>query len=76
MAVRNTADGLGLDNAPAATPIGMGCRICERPDCPQRAVRPPGQPLSIDENSSTFVPHPVKGTPAQGPPSPGVTGQE
>ncbi|MFI9052132.1 short-chain fatty acyl-CoA regulator family protein [Streptomyces sp. NPDC053427] len=53
------SDGLDLDNAAAATPIGMGCRICERLDCPQRAVPPLGRPLAIDENSSTFVPYPV-----------------
>ncbi|WP_330246757.1 MULTISPECIES: short-chain fatty acyl-CoA regulator family protein [unclassified Streptomyces] len=53
------SDGLDLDNASAATPIGMGCRICERLDCPQRAVPPLGRPLTIDENSSTFVPYPV-----------------
>ncbi|MFE7139124.1 short-chain fatty acyl-CoA regulator family protein [Streptomyces sp. NPDC057644] len=58
------SDGLDLDNDSAATPIGMGCRICERLDCPQRAVPPLGQPLAIDENSSTFVPYPVKGAPA------------
>ncbi|MFF3322758.1 short-chain fatty acyl-CoA regulator family protein [Streptomyces sp. NPDC002889] len=53
------SDGLDLDNASAATPIGMGCRICERVDCPQRAVPPLGRPLAIDERSSTFVPYPV-----------------
>ncbi|WP_406372392.1 short-chain fatty acyl-CoA regulator family protein [Streptomyces sp. NBC_01550] len=53
------SDGLDLSNASAATPIGMGCRICERLDCPQRAVPPLGRPLTIDENSSTFVPYPV-----------------
>ncbi|MFD3494068.1 short-chain fatty acyl-CoA regulator family protein [Streptomyces sp. NPDC058690] len=53
------SDGLDLGNASAATPIGMGCRICERLDCPQRAVPPLGRPLTIDENSSTFVPYPV-----------------
>ncbi|MEV6401237.1 short-chain fatty acyl-CoA regulator family protein [Streptomyces sp. NPDC051907] len=53
------SDGLDLDNAGAATPIGMGCRICERLDCPQRAVPPLGRPLAIDEKSSTFVPYPV-----------------
>ncbi|NUK25349.1 DUF2083 domain-containing protein [Streptomyces lunaelactis] len=53
------SDGLDLDNTSAATPIGMGCRICERLDCPQRAVPPLGQTLTIDENSSTFVPYPV-----------------
>ncbi|MET7800960.1 short-chain fatty acyl-CoA regulator family protein [Streptomyces decoyicus] len=58
------SDGLDLDNTAAATPIGMGCRICERLDCPQRAVPPLGQPLAINENSSTFVPYPVADTPA------------
>ncbi|MEV7085810.1 short-chain fatty acyl-CoA regulator family protein [Streptomyces sp. NPDC093085] len=53
------SDGLDLANASAATPIGMGCRICERLDCPQRAVAPLGQPLAIDEHTSTFVPYPV-----------------
>ncbi|MFF0549534.1 short-chain fatty acyl-CoA regulator family protein [Streptomyces sp. NPDC004311] len=53
------ADGLDLDNTAAATPIGMGCRLCERLDCPQRAVPPLGRTLAVDENSSTFVPYPV-----------------
>ncbi|MFD0265330.1 short-chain fatty acyl-CoA regulator family protein [Streptomyces sp. NPDC127106] len=58
------ADGLDLDNASAATPIGMGCRLCERLDCPQRAVPPLGRTLAVDENSSTFVPYPVGDAPA------------
>ncbi|WP_371680362.1 short-chain fatty acyl-CoA regulator family protein [Streptomyces sp. NBC_01276] len=53
------SDGLDLDNASAATPIGMGCRLCERLDCPQRAVPPLGRTLAVDENSSTFIPYPV-----------------
>uniref|UniRef100_A0AAU2VFQ9 Short-chain fatty acyl-CoA regulator family protein n=1 Tax=Streptomyces sp. NBC_00003 TaxID=2903608 RepID=A0AAU2VFQ9_9ACTN len=53
------SDGLDLDNTSAATPIGMGCRACERLDCPQRAVPPLGRRLAIDENTSTFVPYPV-----------------
>ncbi|MEV2230656.1 short-chain fatty acyl-CoA regulator family protein [Streptomyces phaeochromogenes] len=53
------SDGLDLDNASAATPIGIGCRVCERLDCPQRAAPPLGRPLRIDQNSSTFVPYPV-----------------
>ncbi|MGW2304671.1 short-chain fatty acyl-CoA regulator family protein [Streptomyces sp. NPDC001809] len=53
------SDGLDLDNAAAATPIGMGCRVCERLDCPQRAAPPLGRPLLIDQNASTFVPYPV-----------------
>ncbi|MEU8824712.1 short-chain fatty acyl-CoA regulator family protein [Streptomyces sp. NPDC048636] len=53
------AGGLDLDNASAATPIGMGCRACERLDCPQRAAPPLGHALRIDQHSSTFVPYPV-----------------
>ncbi|MFI6137741.1 short-chain fatty acyl-CoA regulator family protein [Streptomyces griseus] len=53
------SDGLDLDNASAATPIGMGCRVCERLDCPQRAAPPLGRPLRIDQNASTFVPYPI-----------------
>lgn len=53
------SEGLDLDNASAATRIGMGCRLCERLDCPQRAAPPLGHPLRIDRNSSTFVPYPV-----------------
>ncbi|WP_030375195.1 short-chain fatty acyl-CoA regulator family protein [Streptomyces rimosus] len=54
------SDGLDLDNAAAATPIGMGCRVCERLECPQRSVPPLGRALAIDENRSTFVPYPVR----------------
>ncbi|GGP81203.1 MULTISPECIES: short-chain fatty acyl-CoA regulator family protein [Streptomyces] len=53
------SDGLDLGNVAAATPIGMGCRLCERLDCPQRAVPPLGRTLAVDENSSTFIPYPV-----------------
>ncbi|MBF6054384.1 Cro/Cl family transcriptional regulator [Streptomyces eurocidicus] len=52
--------GLDLDDAAAATPIGMGCRACERLDCPQRAVPPLGRRLAVDENRTTFVPYPVE----------------
>ncbi|MFF5481955.1 short-chain fatty acyl-CoA regulator family protein [Streptomyces sp. NPDC012935] len=54
------SDGLDLANASAATPIGMGCRVCERLDCPQRAAPPLGRALAVDEHSSTFVPYPVE----------------
>ncbi|WP_406365675.1 short-chain fatty acyl-CoA regulator family protein [Streptomyces sp. NBC_01546] len=53
------SDGLDLGKTSADTPIGMGCRLCERLDCPQRAVPPLGRALAVDENSSTFVPYPV-----------------
>lgn len=38
------AEGIALDGPGAATPIGLGCRICERRDCAQRARPPAGGP--------------------------------
>ncbi|WP_235487567.1 short-chain fatty acyl-CoA regulator family protein, partial [Frankia sp. AvcI1] len=52
--------GMSLDDPMAATPIGPGCRTCDRPRCPQRAAAPIGRPLAIDESRSTFVPYPVQ----------------
>ncbi|OLT48553.1 Cro/Cl family transcriptional regulator [Saccharomonospora sp. CUA-673] len=51
--------GLDLDDRSAATPIGMGCKVCERPACPQRAFPHIGKQLTVDENTSTFVPYPA-----------------
>ncbi|MGH3516281.1 MAG: short-chain fatty acyl-CoA regulator family protein [Haloechinothrix sp.] len=51
--------GLDLDDTSAATPIGMGCKVCERPACPQRAFPTIGKQLTVDENTSTFVPYPA-----------------
>ena len=51
------SDGLDLTNIAAATPIGAGCRICERPSCPQRAFPPVGRPIAADEARSGFVPY-------------------
>ncbi|MGH6848463.1 MAG: helix-turn-helix domain-containing protein [Methylocella sp.] len=36
-------------NALDATPIGINCRLCDRPACPQRAAPPALRPLSVDE---------------------------
>ena len=48
----------GLDIDPAvATPIGMGCKVCERPNCPQRAFPPIGRVLNIDETRAHFAPY-------------------
>lgn len=51
------SDGLDLASPAAATPIGAGCKICERPDCPQRAFPPVGRDLRVDENRSAFAPY-------------------
>ncbi|WP_435242689.1 short-chain fatty acyl-CoA regulator family protein [Streptomyces cucumeris] len=54
------AEGIALDNPRAATPIGLGCRICERRDCAQRARPPAGGHLAIDPDRRTHVPYPVE----------------
>jgi predicted transcriptional regulator/transcriptional regulator with XRE-family HTH domain len=53
------SEGLELsgDNA---TPIGAGCRVCERDDCPQRAFPALGRALDLDEHRSTVSPYLVK----------------
>ncbi len=53
----------GLDlSSETATPIGAGCRVCERDDCPQRAFPALGRALDLDEHRSTVSPYPVKQT--------------
>jgi XRE family transcriptional regulator, fatty acid utilization regulator len=49
--------GLNVHDPESATPIGMGCKVCERADCPQRAFPPLGRPLMIDEKQSLFAPY-------------------
>lgn len=34
---------------PDVTPIGVNCRLCERPNCPQRAAPPVLRPLDVDD---------------------------
>jgi predicted transcriptional regulator/DNA-binding XRE family transcriptional regulator len=55
--------GRDLEAAGAATPIGPGCRTCERLTCPQRATAPVGAHLDLDENRSTFIPYPLRSDP-------------
>ena len=51
----------GLDlSSDSATPIGSGCRMCERDNCPQRAFPALGRALDIDEHRSTVSPYLVK----------------
>ncbi|WP_313440170.1 short-chain fatty acyl-CoA regulator family protein [Novosphingobium sp.] len=51
------ARGLDLSDPAAATRIGAGCKVCERPACPQRAFPPIGKPIAVDENRRTLVPY-------------------
>jgi XRE family transcriptional regulator, fatty acid utilization regulator len=39
-----------------ATPIGLGCRACTRPDCPQRSAPPMGRVLVFNERERGLTP--------------------
>ena len=58
------AKGLDLQDPEAAVPIGMGCKVCEREHCTQRAFPYVGRALQVDENQSRFTPY---GSPAAAP---------
>jgi predicted transcriptional regulator/DNA-binding XRE family transcriptional regulator len=45
------ADGLDLGRLEAVTEIGVGCRLCERADCRQRAFPPLQHRLVVDETT-------------------------
>jgi len=47
----------GLDLAgPAATGVGLGCRTCTRPDCPQRSAPPVGRVLVFNDRERALTP--------------------
>jgi XRE family transcriptional regulator, fatty acid utilization regulator len=50
--------GIDLTDAEAIVPIGAGCKICDRPACPQRAFPYLGHPVHVDPHSSTDLPYP------------------
>lgn len=52
------AKGIDLADAEAAVPIGAGCKICDRPACPQRAFPYLGHPVRVDPHASTDLPYP------------------
>ncbi len=51
------ADGMDLQAPAAATPIGIGCRLCPRPDCDQRAFPPADRGIAIDPDLRDVVPY-------------------
>jgi XRE family transcriptional regulator, fatty acid utilization regulator len=51
--------GLDLRDPALATPIGMGCKTCERTACPQRAFPAVGHRLEADPDRTTFAPYSV-----------------
>ncbi|WP_271007829.1 short-chain fatty acyl-CoA regulator family protein [Paucibacter sp. B51] len=51
------AKGLDLTTPESATPIGPGCKLCERQGCAQRAFPALGRRLSIDEGERLKEPY-------------------
>jgi predicted transcriptional regulator/transcriptional regulator with XRE-family HTH domain len=51
------AKGLDLADPEAATPIGAGCKVCDRQGCTQRAFPALGRRLRIDENERPWEPY-------------------
>lgn len=50
-------DGLDLQHLDAATEIGLGCRLCERENCRQRAFPPLQHRLVVDEQVKGASPY-------------------
>ncbi len=46
----------GLDLTGEAVPIGLGCRACTRPDCPQRSAPPAGRRLVVGDRETGVSP--------------------
>lgn len=51
------ARGLDLKTPEAAIRIGPGCKVCERPACPQRAFPMVGRPLTANPGEARFAPY-------------------
>lgn len=49
--------GVALERPDVATPIGPGCKVCERTDCAQRAHPALGRALKIEEHSRAREPY-------------------
>jgi XRE family transcriptional regulator, fatty acid utilization regulator len=49
------ARGIDLKRGDAA-PIGLGCRACTRPACPQRSAPPAGRALIFNERERGMTP--------------------
>lgn len=53
------ADHMQISTAQAFEPIGISCRICERPNCHQRSVPPLERQLQVDLNIRGVLPYQV-----------------
>lgn len=55
--------GIDLADTDTTVPIGAGCKICERPACPQRAFPYIGRPVKVDPHASSELPYPTVSDP-------------
>ena len=51
------ASGIDLSDDSTVVPIGAGCKVCSRPECPQRAFPQLGHPIHVDAAVSDSVPY-------------------
>lgn len=51
------ADDLDLNSPAALIPIGPGCKLCDRPACPQRAFPAIGKPIDTSKDHTRFAPY-------------------
>ncbi|GEE02027.1 transcriptional regulator [Gordonia spumicola] len=51
------ATGVDLAEARTVVPIGAGCKVCDRPACPQRAFPMLGHGIAVDETITDAVPY-------------------
>ncbi|GAB3129135.1 short-chain fatty acyl-CoA regulator family protein [Tsukamurella serpentis] len=49
--------GLALDDPDSFTPIGAGCKVCDRPRCAQRAFPQLGRPITVDLDRAEPIPY-------------------
>ncbi|OUC79862.1 Cro/Cl family transcriptional regulator [Gordonia lacunae] len=49
--------GVDLADPRTVVPIGAGCKVCDRPACPQRAFPQLGRPIHVDPEVSDSVPY-------------------
>ena len=50
--------GIDLMDSEVIVPIGAGCKICDRPACPQRAFPYLGHPVHVEADTRTDLPYP------------------
>lgn len=56
--------GLALDDPDTFVPIGAGCKVCDRPQCAQRAFPQLGRPIAVDRDRAEAIPYTFAGAAA------------